>query len=351
MIKQHSSARLFIQKKWFILLLGFSFSLILSIFIRGSNVLKGVDTLNYIQLFNSADGRSFSQYFTMSSWTGSPGFVSLNYFIHHYVTSNDYLYLFLITLLMTSLITFVYGLFFTNRSLSLYALALVMCFSTSSLFLLSSNVIRQGFSIPFFLLFIYFYSQRQLIKSACFLFVASLFHFSAALFSPIFLLYPFFEYINKPLLCIYGSIIISLIMKPIVYTFLKVFGLDLLLHKLLVSEYTVPIYQDISTLIKVVLLLFFATFFCGIYRNKGDEFYDRLIRLFLCLMSYVFLFLSFSGIVNRFLLFTSLLLPILFALMIMRVKHKQLIYFLSFLGSLFYLGIVLNHPSVQNNIF
>ena len=112
MLRPLNSATLFIQKKWLVLILGFILSAVFTIFIRGTQSLKGVDAKNYVQLFNDAYGLSFMHYFNISSWTGSPAFVTLNYLIYNFITTNPYIYLFLITFSICILTAIAYGCFF-----------------------------------------------------------------------------------------------------------------------------------------------------------------------------------------------------------------------------------------------
>lgn len=340
---------LLVQKKWFVVLSLIAFCLILTIWFRGSLPIKGSDAPHYFQMFVSYSkfSLSFVDYFKSLLWTGSFGFILWNTFIGIF-TDNGHVYLFLTSFTTIGLLFFSFSKFFELRKeKKLYFLAILLLVSSSSFYFYSLNILRQAFMAPFLLLSIHALIHSQTRKSLFFLFIGTLFHYSLILFIPSMIAYKYFKRFTPPHALFYICFVGSFALKAsIVVGFLQATQLHFLAFK--ANKYLTPVYFELNVLVKAVILFIILHGFYFIYRYSKDTLFNELYYISCLLFSTALLTFQMSGIMNRFIMFISILLPILFTRSIYSFRRKRDYFLAILLASLFYFGVIMNHPSIQS---
>lgn len=345
----------FVSKKTF---LSVSLGVLLAlyaIFLRWPGTFRGADTPIYLRYFKSflTFPGTFFDYLIAYPWLASFGYLSMNSIIAQF-SSNESLYLYIITTTILILMLIAYRLFFSKKELILFGLSIVMLIASSSVYFYSLNILRQGLMTPFLIMSLYYLIQDNRRKSILYLFFGLLFHMTAILFLPVILLYPKYKQWNKPLSGMVIALLLSIFINKHTMLFLiNLTGIPFLILK--ASNYFhKPYFQssilDPNILIKLFITSIILVALKRVYRLHHDEQFNHLYLAVCLFFSIILLFFNLSIIPNRLLLNSSILMPLIFARSIYSFRRKTIAIVMFFILSLFYGLLISQHPSVKANL-
>lgn len=200
----------------------------------------GVDAFSYVTLFEALKGVSLSGILSMDIYY-EKGYLLLNHLIQYFTLNSQSILIFTSIVIIGSIMFFIY-----RYSVSIFFS--VYLFITLAFYYNSMNIIRQYFAIAILTYSISFIKRRKLLPFLLIVFIASLFHSSALIFSIVYLV-PLIKFTNK-------KVLVTLLSTLIIFLFLLP-----LMEWLLVK---IPQYQahmsyinsnELASLIKTLLLL------------------------------------------------------------------------------------------------
>ena len=182
---------------------------------------------------------------------------------------------------------------------------------------------RQGLSASLVLLSLaVMFNYKRYFSSFLLIILAVLAHKSALIAFLIFLLIENVRLkINKSLYVFFLSILTGFLINDLLLQTAYYFDLNYVVYKL--EGLSKPVTGYTSVAMKMIVLIVTLTYFHIIARNsREDKLYLYLLNYYTYYASVVMLFSVFESMFNRMLMFTNIIEPILFTLVVRRFRQK-----------------------------
>jgi hypothetical protein len=161
---------------------------------------SGVDVMNY---YESYKYEMFTYGFNDIIKKFEPGWYLINIFVKNNL--GDFRWI----IILSSILSIAPIYFFYKRTSKLPILSLLLYFILFYYFY-SFSLIRQAIATSFFLISFYFYGERRFYKSAVYIFIAAMFHYSALALIPLILILDWIKISHKlKIYILVGSFIIG----------------------------------------------------------------------------------------------------------------------------------------------
>jgi len=324
-----------------------SVTLVLTLLLRGDGLIRGSDSYAYMAMFERIkEYDSVSKIYYMNDYLFS------NYsFLIKSITEDPNIYLAILFASSTIIIFLAYYWFFMQYQSPYFYLSIVLLLSTSTYYLYNINALRQGLSASLILLSLaVMFNYKRYFSSFLLIILAVLAHKSALIAFFIFLLIENVRLkINKSLYIFFLSILTGFLINDLLLHIAYYFDLNYVTYKL--EGLSKPVTGHTSVVIKMIVLIVTLTYFHIIARNsRGDKLYLYLLNYYTYYASVVMLFSGFESMFNRMLMFTNIIEPILFTLVVRRFRQKGIWFAVTGLIAILYMVFVFNYPSIVQEL-
>jgi len=179
--------------------------------------------------------------------------------------------------------------------------------------------------------------------------IGASFHFSLLLTVPIIFLYGKLRQTKYFIAATYLSFLGSFGLSPVaIYKIASILGFKNIANKF--QLYSNETFFQPNILLKILVIFILLHVFFLLYQYSNDYIFKELVCIAVLLFSIALLFAQFGIIINRLMLFTSILFPILFARGIHSFRRKNSYCIVLLFGTLVYLCVIFNHPSVTDQL-
>ena len=328
----------------------FCITFVLGYFLRiVGNKFRGTDSYNYFIFYNGIEGWEglFNAYY-LGDYLFSIGTYAI------WLTGVDghwYLYIVFIAIVSTFLIS--PSKLFNQKEDALYYVAVFLLLCSSSLYLLSLNGLRQGAATAVALVGIYNYiSSKRTILSVnnVIYFLLAFFLHKSSIVVPVSILV--LEVINRrisPIVLIMSCLMAGVVFKELLPLLVELANIPGVSDEFV--WYDSQKSGSTSILLKVAFMVVFAICFYYLSRRSKDYRLVLLVRVYIFLTAIQLLFLGYEMMINRFLLYTSMLEPVIIVRQSSSIKNKFMYLLIASIFGLFYLfSILLWHPSFRDEL-
>jgi hypothetical protein len=322
-------------------------ALVLTLLLRGDGIIRGSDSYGYMMMFERIkEYDSLSKIYYMNDYL-----FSNHAFLIKSITEDSNIYLAILFFSSTIILFLAYYWFFMQYQSPYFYLSIALLLSTSTYYLYNINALRQGISASLVLLSLaVMFNYKRYFSSFLLMILAVLMHKSALIVFFIFLLIENVSLkINKSLYIFFLSILTGFLINDLLLQVAYYFDLNYVVYKL--EGLSKSVTGHTSVAIKMIVLIITLTYFHIIARNaREDKLYLYLLNYYTYCASVVMLFSGFESMFNRLLMFTNIIEPILFTLVVRRFRQKGIWFVVTGLIAILYMIFVFNYPSIVQEL-
>jgi len=272
-------------------------------------------------------------------------------FLIRSVTEEPHIYLAILFFSSTVILLLAYYWFFKQYQSLYFYLSILLLLSTSTYYLFNINALRQGLSGSLILLSLaVFFNYKRYLISFLFIILAVLTHKSALIAFFILLFIKNYRlHINMSLYIFIFSIVAGFFIKEFMLQAAYYFDLSYISYKLV--GLSKPVTGATSVVLKVIVLFVTLTYFHFIAKKtRPEKLYLDLLKFYTYYASVVMLFSGFESMFNRMLMFTNIIEPILFTLVVRRFRQKNIWFVVTGLISFLYMIFIFNYPTIVQEL-
>ena len=322
-------------------------ALVLTFLLRGDGVIRGSDSYGYMMMFERIrEYDDLSRIYYMNDYL-----FSNHAFLIKSIVEDPNIYLAILFFSSTIILFLAYYWFFMQYQSPYFYLSIVLLLSTSTYYLFNINALRQGLSASLVLLSLaVMFNYKRYFSSFLLIILAVLAHKSALIAFLIFLLIENVRLkINKSLYVFFLSILTGFLINDLLLQTAYYFDLNYVVYKL--EGLSKPVTGYTSVAMKMIVLIVTLTYFHIIARNsREDKLYLYLLNYYTYYASVVMLFSGFESMFNRMLMFTNIIEPILFTLVVRRFRQKGVWFVVTGCIAILYMVFVFNYPAIVQEL-